>query len=195
MTLLIVSSILLWLVVCFNLLITMALVRQFNSLTHSPSLNASIGLRPGERAPDFAAQTLQHQTVTLTHYIGRPTLFLFISPTCPACIEGLSQYEAAHALARQAGANLSLVMNATVDDAQSFVTKHNLNMPLIAAPVHENPFLKQYKATAFPSLCYLDANGKVLRSGLLAENLPALMNSWRERPGGAQEVIVTPTLA
>ncbi len=75
-TSLVVNSILLWVVVLFNLLLTLALVRRLNADRRSEH---TMGLEAGQPTPDFTAQTLSGEAATRSTYIGRKVAFVFIS--------------------------------------------------------------------------------------------------------------------
>ncbi len=61
---LIVSSVLLWMVVLTNLLLTLALIRQRNTEPVSQGQRKDFGGPPvGQSAPDFTAETLVHGRV------------------------------------------------------------------------------------------------------------------------------------
>lgn len=68
-----ISSVLLWAVVVFNLLLTFALIRQRTTGTTKSDI-----LKAGQPAPDFSAETLLGETVTLSDYAGQEVAFLFI---------------------------------------------------------------------------------------------------------------------
>src|SRR5690349_6062270 len=80
---LIISSTLLWLVLIFNLTLTLVLIRR---ATKKP-LKQEIGLNKGEKAPDFVAETLNGEKVTLSNYLGKRTAFIFFTTTCTPCQE------------------------------------------------------------------------------------------------------------
>jgi hypothetical protein len=76
-TALIISSISLWIVLLFNLLLTIGLVRQQNIATRRVEVNDSLLI--GQSAPDFTALTLDEQAVTLATYAGQEVAFVFIT--------------------------------------------------------------------------------------------------------------------
>jgi peroxiredoxin len=170
--LLLVSSVLLWLVVGLNLLLTLALVRKLNGSTPRP-------LKKGQRAPDFTAQTLTGEQVTLASYAGRSVALIAVSPTCGPCRDALPSYEALAPKARRAGVELVLVSTAPVAESQAFVEEFAIHMPLIVAPEPDNPLMRDYKFAGTPSYCLIDTQGKVQASGFPGTGAwPALIESW-----------------
>lgn len=82
-SILIISSILLWVVVLLNLLLTLGLARRIRNAAF-PVMES---LKIGQKAPDFSALTLQGKTVTLADYAGHAAAFVFVSPDCKPCRE------------------------------------------------------------------------------------------------------------
>lgn len=191
MTLLTVSMVLLWLIVLLNLLLTLALIRRIGQPAQAQTTGL-MGLSAGDKAPDFTAHTPEGRPVTLANFLGRPTAFLFISPTCSACLTSLSDYVEAYALARQADANLTLVVSATPKETGDFLAQHGLSLPAVAAPYHDNPFMQTYKSSGFPTYCYLDERGIVVHAGLLGSEWQALVKSWRATVVQTEEVMLQP---
>src|SRR5258706_10943407 len=100
------SSMLLWVVVLCNLLLTLALIRKVNSGAVDQT---KVGLKEGEIAPDFMAETLSGEKVTLAMYAQREVVFIFIAPTCRPCLEALPRYNALGMKAAQSGVEIVLV--------------------------------------------------------------------------------------
>ncbi len=161
---LVVSSVLLWLLVGGNLLLTLALVRRLNGLPPQPAPPES-GLKPGQVAPDFQAETLAGVEVTRATYTGRSVAFLFVSPTCAPCREALPGYELLRPAAERAGVLLVLVSNADVAATQHFVDELHIRLPILVAPQSTNPFLRDYQIEGTPAYCLIDAQGNVESSG------------------------------
>lgn len=164
-TVLLVSMGLLWVVVLFNLLLTLALVRRTSSATQSRPQQPD-WLQPGEPAPDFTAETLDSEPVTLASYAGRAAVFVFISPSCEPCREYVPSYNALGPVARQAERELVLVSVASRTETREFVDEFGITLPVIVAPQAESSFMKDYKFVETPTYCAIDAQGAVQSSGL-----------------------------
>jgi peroxiredoxin len=155
---LLVSSFLLWVVVGFNLLLTVAMVRKLNAM--HPEIQS--GLKPGTEAPEFTAQTTSGEAVTLADFAGRKVAFLFISPRCDPCREAMPNDIELFPKAKQAGLDIMLVSNTEMDETKAFVEEFKLSRPIILAP---RDLLKDYNALSTPSFCLINEQGKVISSG------------------------------
>ncbi|MDQ5823999.1 MAG: peroxiredoxin family protein [Chloroflexota bacterium] len=181
---LLISSVLLWAVVLFNLLLTLAVVRKVNSIqdTHQVGRRPEpIGLDVGAQAPDFVAETLDGDKVTLATFAGRPTAFIFIMPNCEPCTEGMPDYLSLASKAREAGAELVLVNVGAATATRELVNEFNVTTRMLIAPEGLNPFMSDYKMRGTPSYTYIDANGKIQSTGRPARTLPQwqeIIRSW-----------------
>lgn len=181
-TVLIVSSILLWIVVLFNLVLTLALVRRANTASHhnSPSLDM---LKAGQPAPDFTAQILSGEKVTLSSYAGHKMAFIFISTACVPCREFLPQLELLKPEAARAGVELALVSSNEIGETRAFAEKLNVSLPVLVAPRSTNPLFEEYKATLTPAYCLVNEQGVVQSAGLanlVGGEWEALTDSWKK---------------
>lgn len=160
---LVVSSVLLWVVVLFNLLMTLAVVRRLNA--GSQKEVRKVGLEEGQLAPAFTAETLSGETVTLSTYARRTVAFIFISPHCQPCIAQLPRIDVAALNAAEIGVEVVLVSDAGVVETRALAAEHNIKAPILVAPRKSNPFLNDYKATSVPSYCVVDVRGEVQSAG------------------------------
>ena len=156
---LIVSMVLLWIVTVFNLLLTLALVHRLHT-----GLPRS-GLKAGQIAPDFTAQTLTGENVTLRDYAGHPTTLIFISTHCNPCRKLLPEVEALGPRVTQAGANLVLVSGDGREETQDYVREMDIHLPVLVAPRNESPFFQDYQIQSTPSYCTINQQGKVQSAG------------------------------
>jgi peroxiredoxin len=168
--LLIVSSVLLWLLVLFNLLLTLALVRRIGG--------QAAALKLGQRAPAFEATDLRGQKVSLATYAGRSLALLFVAPHCGPCREELPRLQAVGPQARRAGVELVLVSVASHDETQTFARDNGIDLPILVAPQESNPFMKDYKARGTPYYCVVGPQGRVQAVGFLDAEWRALADSW-----------------
>ena len=178
-TVLLVSMGLLWVVVLFNLLLTLALVRRTST---QPRSQQKEWFKAGEKAPDFTAETLDGKPVTLASYAGRPAAFLFMSPSCDPCREHLPGYDALGKIARRAGTQLVYVSTSGLDETRIHVEEFGITLPVIVAPQEDNSFARDYKITGTPQYCLLDAHGNVHSCGLPMPDKGAwkvVTDAWR----------------
>jgi peroxiredoxin len=164
------NSVLIWIAILLNLLLTLALIRQFNQLSANLSAfpNIDVGLEKGIQAPDFKAETLSGEIVTLVNYLGKVVTFIFFSPHCSACVDKIPQLNALAIKVKDSNKELVLV-NTDGDRATTaaFAEKHQLALPILVAPFDRNPFASNYKADATPSYCTLNPESYVEASGIL----------------------------
>ncbi|HZU70663.1 MAG TPA: TlpA disulfide reductase family protein [Ktedonobacteraceae bacterium] len=158
--LLLLSSILLWVLVLVNLILTLALVRRINSMYQPRN-----SLKEGQPAPHFSAETLRGETVTLESFTGRNIAFIFIEPACGPCREALPSYEYLGPKAARANVDLVLVSTADSERTRRFVDEFNITLPILIAPHDSNPFTKDYLVSGTPAYCLIDTEGKVQSTG------------------------------
>lgn len=179
-TALIVSSILLWVIVLCNIVLTLALVRRLNATPRHKSLSLEMP-KAGQPAPDFHAQTGSGETVTLSTFAGHRVAFIFISTNCSPCRQLLPRLELFQPRAAQARVELLLVSAEQMDETQNFIERLHIGLPVLVAPRGTNPFFDDYKATLTPSYCLVDEQSIVRSAGLLnAEGgeWEAFIGSW-----------------
>jgi peroxiredoxin len=181
------SSLLLWVGLLFNLILTLAVVRRVSrsSSVHGRSRD-HVDLKPGELGPDFIAQKLNGDTVTLNSYKGRSVAFLFISPSCSPCRDALPSYELLRPVALRAGVEMVLVSTADAAGTQQFSEEFDIRLPVLIAPRQTNPFARDYKTHGTPSYCVIDPDGKVVSAGYPSMEWgewKALTDSWQQIAG------------
>lgn len=168
---LVMSSVLLWIIVICNLVLTLALVRRVNA-----GIRPREGLKEGQAAPNFTAATLSGDIATLATYAHHEVIFLFIEPTCGPCREALPGYEALGPKAALSGVDLILVSVADVQLTRDFAEEFNIQLPIIIAPRGSNSFMANYKVISTPSYCLISKQSKVESTGL-----PNLQwSKWKE---------------
>jgi cytochrome c biogenesis protein CcmG/thiol:disulfide interchange protein DsbE len=175
-----VSMVFLWLVVLFNLLLTLALTRRANIAGTSSLLT---GLKKGQAAPEFTAQTLNGESMTLKDY-RRPTVFVFISTHCGPCQRLLPELERISPQAAQSGVDLILVSGDQFEEAQDYVREKQIHLPVLVAPRDNNAFFNDYRITATPSYCSIDSQGMVQAAGYPDSQhgeWKALCDSWARK--------------
>jgi len=181
-TILIISSILLWVAVLLNLLLTLGLARRIRSAF--PRMES---LKAGQKAPGFSAQTLQGKVVTLNDYEGKATAFIFVSPDCKPCREELPGIQRVWLDARQFGTELVLVSDADEEKTRPLIDGLADGLPVLVAPREHNPFFTDYKAMGTPSYCLIDAQGRVQAAGMgvseLVEKFEALSQTAKGGDG------------
>lgn len=181
------SSILLWIVVLLNLILTIALIRRFNHLSTQMSTFPDIaefsdmdkGLEVGSPAPDFQAETLSGETITLADYTRKAVSFVFFSPDCGPCMDKMSALNALAPKAQQAGVEMVLVnTDGNKEGTESFVQEHGVKLPVLLAPFESNSFAQDYKAMGTPFFCMLNRDGEVEATGGFGPKWDQLTQAW-----------------
>lgn len=176
---LVLSSVLLWVLVIFNLILSLALVRKINA-AYQPKES----LKEEQPAPNFVAETITGEKVTLESFAQRNVAFIFVDPACGPCREALPSYESLAPKAAQSNVDFVLISTADADLTRRFVDEYNIKLPTLIAPHESNPFMKDYLVTGTPSYCLIDREGKVQSTG--SPNLKwgkwkILAEAWEEQ--------------
>jgi peroxiredoxin len=173
-TALVISSILLWIVVLFNMLLTLAAVRRINRFMPEVSF-----LEVGSKAPDFTAESHDGGKVTLATFAQRKVVLMFIAPTCSSCIQKIPDWEALGPQAQQKGVDLILVSLAPATETQAFVKEHSIQLPILHLPVDDGSFATNYKIFGTPQYCVIDERGKILAEGFMGKEWDLLTHEWK----------------
>jgi len=162
-----INVICLWLIVLFNLFLTLAVVRRINKI--DTTNNEIEGLGPAEvelnkSAPYFEAVDSNGNKVTLDDYFDQNVLFIYVMPGCKPCAESMSFY---HKLARELqkiGVRTELVSLGQDIETKEFMSSLNITLPIIIAPMKINSLKTDYKVIGTPFYCYVD-NTAIIRAG------------------------------
>lgn len=175
---LILNSILLWIVLIINLLLTFGLIRRATKMTNVPDFENIPTLAINSQAPDFNAETLDGKLVSLNTYSNKSVSFIFVSPDCAPCIEKLPTFHKIGMYAKQHGVEIILVSLAEKKETLAFAEKHLITIPTLIAPQENNPFAKNYLVAGTPFYCLIDIGGKVKSTGLLGDKWDQLVQEW-----------------
>ncbi len=174
-TILLISSVLLWVILIFNLLVTFALVKKINQFSY-PDKQLDL-LENGQTAPDFTAETLDGNKVGLNDYKDELAL-VFVSPNCSPCKDEMPRLDALYPKARRAGVELSIVSLADADSTRSYIRELGFKAPVLVAPRGQNSLSEHYKVPGTPSYYVIDKNHKIKSGGFLDDKWQILTRSW-----------------
>lgn len=170
-----ISSILLWLIVLFNLTLTLALVQRYRA----PAAKRAQLLPKGAPAPSFTAETPAGKTVTLVDVPADHEIALvFVSPHCGPCLEKVPFFNNLYHPAQRAKVDLILVSDSDREATGRFVAAHNVTVPVLAAPRTSNPLWEAYRVTGTPTYYLLDRLRQVKTAGLLDGEWHELTARW-----------------
>ncbi len=122
-----------------------------------PSMHLSGALAIGEKAPDFAASDFASSTVRLSHYVGKPVVLVFYSPTSVTAPEllgfaqGLSTTFARHAT----------ILGLSVSDDSKVVLDQRAALKLTFPLLFGGGLRINYAVETTPKIVVIDATGAV----------------------------------
>lgn len=179
---LVISSVLLWVVVGFNLLLTLALVRRANN-----SIKSETGeydrvlletLKSGDIAPPFLATTLEGVDVTLDTYAGQSIILIFVTSGCKSCKEKIPEIEKISSNALAAGIKFVFVCLDNMDTAIAYFNEFNTTSSVLVAPASSNSFATNYKIPGTPYFCLIDEQGIIQDAGFFDSKWYSRVLQW-----------------
>lgn len=166
----IINSVLTWVVLFLNLLLTLALIRSVNSSTQVSTLQEPEGLEIGRDAPFFSAPDLNGRARSIKDFNGKDLLLLFVSPNCKVCRDSMPSYKKGYEKAKQKDLSFVMVSDEDKEKTQAFVEELSINIPMLLAPNSENGFLDKYKVTSLPMYYVINSQGQVQTYGFPSLN-------------------------
>lgn len=178
---LVASTLLLWLGVIANFLLTLALVRK---VARSHSRREQSGPRAGDRIPEFSAMSLTGSEFGAIDFAG-PAIFMFVSGHCRPCLEAMPTYKQVCELGQQSNVRVVVVSGDTEEDARKMVERFEFTGLVLIAPRDSNPMFDDWKVVGTPAYV-ATSGGLVVESGIAQKqfaNWTALVNrlaaDWR----------------
>lgn len=182
--LLIVNSILVWLVLLGQFLLTFALIRKVNSINEITDENGKRIIKPrkdflkvGQFAPEFIAETVTGSQMTIADYVQCKVAFIFLSPGCRPCHEAIPTLEILGPLARKQGILLTLVITSDQGKAKEFVREFNVSLPTLITPP-EGKFMLDYKIGGTPFYCVVNEQRQIEATGFFDKHWQELVEKW-----------------
>jgi methylamine dehydrogenase accessory protein MauD len=162
----VVSNILLWILVLFQSLVLIGLVRAVHLLQMRSSSGAgasSAVARPsivGKQAPDFDVSDVNGGAINLSAFSERVVALLFVSPSCRSCGWTLADMSA---LGERARENLVVICRADENACRELGETYHLLPSLV---VDEDLELSRlFDVDAVPTAVVIDESGKVRSYG------------------------------
>lgn len=186
-----VSYVALWVLVILLAIVVLGLVRQLGviylRLGPDSAVTTSEGLEINSPAPEFQSEdVISGRRVTLTDLKQRPSLLIFISPTCGPCAK-LMPHVADLMRVRNSAANIVLISQSTEQETLSLIRSHKLKGPVLADA--DKSLSTIYRVPATPFAYRVDQSGIVKRRGIpnTLEHLEEML-----RGQGGEEVVELP---
>lgn len=122
-----------------------------------------VGVRKGQRAPDFTLANLEGHSMKLSDYRGKRVLLNFWATCCPPCQVEMPHMQKFYEDYQQQdvvilGVNMTSIERHQ-DDTQNFVSKGQFTFPILLDP--EGDVMQTYQVTAYPTTYLLDSSGVI----------------------------------
>ena len=120
----------------------------------------SVGLAPGNLAPEFAIPDLQNNIHQLKDFRGKTVLLNFWASWCMPCIEEVPYLNSLHE--KIAGSNVEIVAIAVDDlpvDVERFCKENNIKFTVLLD--RNSEVSRDYKIKGFPETYLIDSAGKI----------------------------------
>ena len=173
----VISSIVLWIIVLFNLLLTIALVRRVNKIPESLGQSAEM-LNIGDKTPDFRLETLDGRTITQANYISRQNVMVFVAPNCVFCKEHMPKLNDLYFKAQKSGIELIVISLANIEETTAFANEYHFTAPIYAAPKEINSIEKDYKVAGTPQYYVIDEQRKIKAADFFGPEWEQLTRKW-----------------
>lgn len=172
------NSVVLWIAVIVNFIITLALVRRLTELLELAKDNQRPEMiKVGEKAPDMEIIDLNGDVSTQANFIGQSVAIVFVSPNCNPCRNAMPQLEDAYYKAKSNDVALLIVNMVDIEETRVFVDELNIQVPVYALPV-DSPLGNDFRIIATPSYYLLGKNWHVKAGGSLDAEWRQLVNTW-----------------
>jgi peroxiredoxin len=139
----------------------------------------------GALAPDFALQTPEGETLTLSDFRGQPVLVNYWATWCGPCRVEMPAIQAAYEAHKDDGFVVLAVNHTSTDSVPNIIEfREELDLKFPILVDEGSDVNKAYAVRAYPSSFFVDENGLIqavhfgpITEGQLNENLDALLGS------------------
>lgn len=122
-----------------------------------------VGIKVGNRAPDFALQTEDGETINLSDYRGKTVLLNFWASWCPPCKVEMPYMQDFYEEYKDKDAVVLAVnmthLESSSEDAISFLNEVGATFPTVYD--HNGQVTEQYQIVAYPTTYILNAQGVI----------------------------------
>ena len=129
---------------------------------------AGLNIRPGIKAPNFAVQTIEGDSLKLSDFQGKFLFIDFWGSWCGPCRGEIPHLKKLHA--NMASDHFAIIGLARDDllTLRKFVEQENILYPNAIAP---DDLLKQYGITGYPTTLLIDPEGQIIAKNLRGEHI------------------------
>lgn len=163
-----ISTIALWVLVLFETVLLLLLLRALGILRQKGVLAATEqplelgGLDVGEQAPAFVAIDQGGNPVRLEDFQGRQCVLAFILPGCSGCIGTLDSLKAV--LQDEHDLAVIVISDADKEANRAYAIKHNLQIPVLTP---DPDLVSVYRVRTFPFVFVLNEAGVIRTKGVV----------------------------
>lgn len=138
-------------------------VNQNKDVTNS-EVDATVGTKKGDTAPDFTLKTSDGKTVKLSDYRGQKVILNFWATWCPPCREEIPDMVKFYENYKDKGIVILGVNLTTAERSPGgvpqFLKDYNISYPVLMDEKGDVGD-RQYNVNAIPTTYILDSNGKI----------------------------------
>lgn len=172
----------LWVIVIINFVITLALVRQTTNILRLAKINSSgttsSMLKLGDKAPEFNLLSLDGAEVSSKNYIGKPTVLVFVSPTCGPCKDRMAEFVSLYPHTLKADINFVVISLASLESTKDFATEFDDLLPILSLP-QDTTFVNDYNIAGTPTYYLINKDWRVESGGPLNDSWKNLTRQWQ----------------
>ena len=142
-------------------------------------------LRPGDKAPDFAATTLDGKPFKLSDLRGKVVLLDFWATWCTPCIAELPNLERAYEKFGKDGdfVVIGISLDSSDSAVQQFCEQRKIRWPqIVLGPAEQNPVAKRYNVSGIPATFLIGRDGKVVATDVHGRSLGRQLGSLLPQP-------------
>jgi len=147
-------------------------------------VDPKVGLRPGTKAPDFTAETLSGDKLSLSDLRGKYVLIDFWGTWCGPCIEALPVIKKAYETYGDEDFEIvGIAKELNIERFERFVNRENILWPQIPEIYEEqNDIQELYFVNSYPSYYLVNPEGEIVEYGmaLSADNLMNTLSKYLE---------------
>lgn len=174
------STVLLWVVVLLNLLLTVGLIRRVNATAAAPGPPLPPGLPAGTELPHVTVRPLDGDDVALTSVAAGPSVLLFLSPSCEGCRD---QLPAVREVVGAAPGVRAVALVATADPGEAAAYRDELpGATVVMAAGGGADALGVLQVHSFPMYYTVDAGSRIAASAFTPAQLSDAVASLDPAP-------------
>ena len=146
----------------------------------SSAQGAPVGLRIGDKAPDFTLKNLQGVSVSLHQFLGRPVLLHFWAVDCTSCQAEQADYLRA---IKHLGARAPVILaedawGEPADYTRPYVRKNHIPGTVLI-DTSRSVFDGLYQGQGTPTAYYIDARGIIRQTAIGPEQYGAILANMK----------------